>query len=61
MQGEKPAGKTTLFDTPSQLFVPEVVTKENIKDAVVDGGVCKVADICTGEYADGLRRSSASS
>ncbi|GAA4991957.1 simple sugar transport system substrate-binding protein/D-xylose transport system substrate-binding protein [Nonomuraea thailandensis] len=53
MQGKKPAGKTTLYDTPSELFVPTVVTKENIKEVLFDSGIMKAADVCSGEYAKG--------
>ncbi|MEU7856700.1 sugar ABC transporter substrate-binding protein [Nonomuraea sp. NPDC049141] len=53
MQGKKPAGKTTLYNTPSQLFVPTVVTKENINEVLFQSGIMKAADACTGEYAKG--------
>jgi simple sugar transport system substrate-binding protein/D-xylose transport system substrate-binding protein len=53
IQGKKPAGKTTLYNTPSELFVPEVVTRENIKKVLFDSGIMKAADACTGEYAKG--------
>ncbi|WP_345563202.1 sugar ABC transporter substrate-binding protein [Nonomuraea rosea] len=53
IQGKKPAGKTTLYNTPSELFVPEVVTRENIKQVLFDSGIMKAADVCTGEYAKG--------
>ncbi|MEV0346701.1 sugar ABC transporter substrate-binding protein [Nonomuraea sp. NPDC050680] len=53
MQGKKPAGKTTLYNTPSQLFVPTVVTKENIKAVLFDSGIMKAGEVCTGEYAKG--------
>ncbi|GGS75294.1 sugar ABC transporter substrate-binding protein [Nonomuraea spiralis] len=53
MQGKKPAGKDTLYNTPSQLFVPTVVTKENIKEVLFDSQIMKAADVCTGEYAKG--------
>ncbi|WP_433433535.1 ABC transporter substrate-binding protein [Nonomuraea sp. CA-141351] len=53
MQGKKPAGKTTLYNTPSELFVPTVVTKENVKEVLFDSGIMKAADVCTGEYAKG--------
>ncbi|MEV5892325.1 ABC transporter substrate-binding protein [Nonomuraea fuscirosea] len=53
MQGKKPAGKTTLYDTPSELFVPTVVTKENTKEVLFDSGIMKAADVCTGAYAKG--------
>ncbi|GAA2354324.1 substrate-binding domain-containing protein [Nonomuraea africana] len=50
-QGKKPAGKTTLFDTPSELFTPTVVTKENVaKELLGPGGALKVAEVCTPAY-----------
>ncbi|WP_327084914.1 substrate-binding domain-containing protein [Nonomuraea sp. NBC_01738] len=50
-QGQKPAGKTTLFDTPSELFVPTVVTQENVNEVMfgAEGGM-KAAEVCTPEY-----------
>ena len=51
VKGEKPAGKTTLFDTPSQLFDPTVVTLENIADVLSRSDQIKPSDVCTGEYA----------
>ncbi|GAA0922529.1 substrate-binding domain-containing protein [Nonomuraea longicatena] len=53
VQGKKPAGKATLYDTPSELFVPTVVTKENIKEVLFDSGLMKAADVCTGSFAEG--------
>ncbi|MEU8248045.1 sugar ABC transporter substrate-binding protein [Nonomuraea sp. NPDC048916] len=53
MQGEKPAGKTTLYDTPSELFIPTVVTKENINKVLFDSGIMKASEVCTGAYAEG--------
>ncbi|NUS05181.1 MAG: substrate-binding domain-containing protein, partial [Nonomuraea sp.] len=53
MQGKKPAGKDTLYNTPSQLFVPTVVTRENIKEVLFDSQIMKAADVCTGDYAKG--------
>jgi D-xylose transport system substrate-binding protein len=50
VKGEKPAGKTTLFDTPSQLFDPTVVTLENIADVLSKSDQIKVSEVCTGEY-----------
>lgn len=50
--GEKPEGKTTLFDTPSELFEPTVVTRENLNEALVKTGILKASDICTPTYAD---------
>jgi D-xylose transport system substrate-binding protein len=49
--GKPPAAKTMLYDTPSELFVPAVVTKENIKAVVTEPGFAiKVADICSADY-----------
>lgn len=51
--GNAPEGETTLFDTPSQLFEPTVVTKENLKEVIVDGGIYSAEEICTPTYATG--------
>ena len=54
-QGEKPEGKTTLFKTPSQLFVPTVVTKENLKEVLIESGEIKASELCVKEYAKGCQ------
>ncbi len=36
IQGKKPQASTTLYNTPSQLFTPEVVTAKNIKAEIFD-------------------------
>lgn len=52
IQGEEPEADTTLFDTPSQLFEPTVVTQENLKEVIFGPeGVLKVEDVCTRTYA----------
>ncbi|MEI4472267.1 sugar ABC transporter substrate-binding protein [Frigidibacter sp. MR17.24] len=53
VNGETPEATTTLYDTPSQLFVPAVVTRENIKAEIFDKGIQTAAEVCTGEYAAG--------
>lgn len=50
VKGEKPAGKTMLFDTPSQLFDPTVVTLDNLADVLSKSDQIKVSEVCTGEY-----------
>ncbi len=50
-QGKPPAAKTTLFDTPSQLFTPEVVTKDNLNEVLIKSGILEVSDVCSGTYA----------
>ncbi|WP_084960987.1 substrate-binding domain-containing protein [Thermoactinospora rubra] len=51
VQGKKPEAKTTLFDTPSALFEPTVVTQENVAEVMFGPeGALKAADVCTPEY-----------
>lgn len=52
MNGETPEATHTLYDTPSQLFTPAVVTAENIKAEIFDKGIQTAAEVCTGEYAE---------
>lgn len=53
LQGEPPEGETTLFETPSQLFEPTVVTRDNVKEVIFDGEVYTAEEVCTGEFAAG--------
>lgn len=55
LNGVKPVAKTTLYNTPSELFVPEVVTRENIKEIIFDSGVTSAGDVCTGRYIPGCK------
>ena len=55
LNGETPEAETTLYDTPSQLFVPEVVTRENIKAEIFDAGIQTPEEVCTAEYEDACR------
>jgi D-xylose transport system substrate-binding protein len=50
LNGKKPASAATVFNTPSKLFTPVVVTRENIKAEIIDKGIAKAADLCTGAY-----------
>lgn len=52
LNGETPEASTTLYNTPSQLFVPAVVTRENIKAEIFDTGIQSAAEVCTAEYAE---------
>jgi len=56
LSGETPEAKTTLYDTPSELFVPAVVTAENVKAEVFDKGIQTPEEVCTGEYAEGCKK-----
>ncbi len=55
LKGETPAPKTSLYNTPSELFVPAVVTAQNIKAEIFDKGIQTAAEVCTGEYAEGCK------
>jgi len=51
VQGEAPTAKATLFDTPSELFTPTVVTQENVAETLTAPDFAlKVEDVCTAEY-----------
>lgn len=52
LKGETPEPKTSLYDTPSELFVPAVVTRENIKAEIFDKGIQSPEEVCTGEYVE---------
>ncbi|AUH65736.1 ABC transporter substrate-binding protein [Paracoccus zhejiangensis] len=52
LKSETPEPKTTLYNTPSELFVPAVVTRENIKAEIFDKGIQTAEQICTADYAD---------
>ncbi|MFI1828254.1 substrate-binding domain-containing protein [Streptomyces sp. NPDC020412] len=54
VRGERPKATATLFDTPSELFTPTVVTRENLAEVLVGAGKpLKTADVCTAPYARG--------
>lgn len=55
LKGETPEPKTTLYRTPSELFIPAVVTKDNIKAEIFDKGILTPELVCTGEYAEGCK------
>lgn len=60
LSGETPKAETTLYNTPSKLFTPAVVTAENLKaeivDRMMDGKPIQTpAELCTGRYAEGCK------
>jgi ABC-type xylose transport system substrate-binding protein len=55
LDGTAPEPKTTLYNTPSELFIPVVVTRDNIKAEIFDKELAKASDVCTGVYADGCK------
>ena len=56
LSGGAPKAETTLYDTPSKLFVPAVVTQENLKAEIIDKKIQTPAELCTGRYADGCKK-----
>ena len=61
LAGETPKAETTLYGTPSQLFVPAVVTAENLKAEIIDKMVSgkpiqTPAVLCVDRYADGCKK-----
>jgi D-xylose transport system substrate-binding protein len=56
IQGKKPAPTTTLFDTPTQLFTPTIVTSTNLKSEIIDKNLVKASDLCSGVYAAGCTK-----
>lgn len=56
LESKPPTAETTLFNTPSQLFTPAVVTAKNLKAEIIDKGIVSAAELCTGRYADGCKK-----
>ncbi|MGL9618558.1 sugar ABC transporter substrate-binding protein [Bradyrhizobium sp. U531] len=56
LSGEAPKADTTLFNAPSKLFVPAVVTQENLKAEIIDKKIQTADQLCTGRYAAGCKK-----
>ncbi len=61
LSGDSPKAEATLFNTPSKLFVPALVTSENLKAEIVDKQVNgkpieSPAVLCTDRYAEGCKK-----
>ena len=56
LNGETPKAEMTLYDTPSQLFTPAVVTAENLKAEIIDKKLLAPSVLCTGAYAEGCKK-----
>ncbi|WP_293910399.1 sugar ABC transporter substrate-binding protein [Deinococcus sp.] len=60
LKGEKVKADKTLFNTPSKLFVPTLITAENLKAEVIDKKlngqpIVAAAELCKG-YEDGCKK-----
>ena len=61
LSGEKPKSDGDVFGTPTRLFVPALVTADNLKTEIVskqvDGKpITPASALCTGRYADGCKK-----
>lgn len=56
LEGQAPKAETTLYNTPSQLFTPAVVTAKNLKAEIIDKKIATAKELCTGRYADGCKK-----
>lgn len=56
LKGETPQAETTLYNTPSKLFVPAVVTAENLKAEIIDKHIQTSDELCTGRYLEGCKK-----
>ena len=56
LKGETPKAEMTLYDTPSQLFTPAVVTAENLKAEIIDKKINTAEELCTGRYEEGCKK-----
>lgn len=50
IEGKTPAASTSLYSTPAELFIPVVITAENIKAEIFDKNIQTAAQVCIGEY-----------
>lgn len=56
LDSKTPKTTATLYNTPSQLFVPAVVTAGNIKAEIFDKNIQTPAQVCTGDYVAACKK-----
>jgi D-xylose transport system substrate-binding protein len=56
LMGETPKAETTLFNTSSRLFVPAVITAQNLKAEIIDKKINTAEQLCGGRYAEGCKK-----
>src|SRR5215217_7075767 len=56
LSGETPKAEMILYDTPSQLFTPAVVTQENLKAEIIDKKINTAEELCVDRYAEGCKK-----
>jgi D-xylose transport system substrate-binding protein len=55
LKGETPKAEMSLYDTPSQLFTPAVVTAENLKAEIIDKNIVAADVLCVDRYVEGCK------
>ena len=60
LKGQPPKADATLFGTPTKLFTPTLVTRDNLKAEIVDKQIngqpiLAASVLCSGRYADGCK------
>ncbi|MCA1322511.1 substrate-binding domain-containing protein [Herbaspirillum sp. alder98] len=56
LSGQPQEPGTTLYGTPSQLFLPVVITATNLKAEMVDKKIVSARQLCVGRYAEGCKK-----
>ena len=56
LSGQPLKAEAKLYDAPTQLFTPAVVTAKNLKAEIIDKKVASAKELCTGRYADGCKK-----
>jgi D-xylose transport system substrate-binding protein len=56
VHGQQPQAGEQLYDTPTELFQPTVVTAANVGTALIDTGELELGTVCTPELADACER-----
>ena len=51
-----PAVEVVKANTPSKLFVPVVVTAENLKAEIIDKNIVSADTLCVDRYAEGCKK-----
>jgi len=56
LSGATRKAEMSLYNTPSQLFTPAVVTAENLKAEIIDKNIVPAATLCVDRYVDGCKK-----
>jgi D-xylose transport system substrate-binding protein len=56
VHGQQPPSSEQLYDTPTELFQPTVVTSVNLRSALIDSGELELGTVCTSELKNACER-----